>query len=100
MITGNHDCYYKDTSEVNSLSILKGWNNITILDSVYRLEDHQNDKCITFCPWGTKISDIQKSDIIFGHFECRHCFYYTYFVYVISVFSVIDTKNVTTIFIL
>ena len=72
MITGNHDCYYKDTSEVNSLSILKGWSNITILDSVYRLEDNQNDKCITFCPWGTKISDIQKSDIIFGHFELKN----------------------------
>jgi DNA repair exonuclease SbcCD nuclease subunit len=45
MITGNHDAWYKDTSEINSL---------------------------TFCPWGTKIDDIPKSDIIFGHFELEN----------------------------
>ena len=34
MIPGNHDCYYKDKSEVHSLSILKGYKNITIYDNL------------------------------------------------------------------
>lgn len=72
MITGNHDCYYKDTSEVNSLSLFKGWKNITVYDSYFRLEYFFNDKYISFCPWGTKISDIQKSDVVFGHFELQN----------------------------
>lgn len=68
MITGNHDCYYKDNSLVNSLSILKGRPNVRIID---KLEyDTIFDKDVSFCPWGTKISDIKSnSDIIFGHFE-------------------------------
>ncbi len=69
MIPGNHDCYYKDSSEINSLSLFKGWKNITVYDSYFRLENYFVDKYISFCPWGTKLSDIQKSDIIFGHFE-------------------------------
>ena len=67
VITGNHDCYYKDTSEVNSLSILKGRKNITVHDSMETLI--VNGKHLTFCPWGTKLTDIPQSDIIFGHFE-------------------------------
>mgnify|MGYP001158521081 FL=1 len=68
MITGNHDCYYKDNSLVNSLSILKGRPNITIIDQCHSTTIF--DKNVTFCPWGTKINEIKiKSDIIFGHFE-------------------------------
>ncbi len=68
MITGNHDCYYKDNSLVNSLSILKGRPNITIIDQCHSTTIF--DKHVTFCPWGTKINEIKiKSDIIFGHFE-------------------------------
>ena len=33
MITGNHDSYYKDTSTVNSLSILNSKNNIRIINT-------------------------------------------------------------------
>jgi len=70
MLTGNHDCYYKETSEVNSLSIFKGRDNIEVCDFVHsRLV---GDKRLTFCPWGTKISQICESDIIFGHFELQN----------------------------
>jgi DNA repair exonuclease SbcCD nuclease subunit len=72
MITGNHDCYYKDNSEVNSLSIFKGWKNVKVFDTLYSFENFQSEKLITFCPWGTKIEDIPKSDIIFGHFELKN----------------------------
>ena len=57
MITGNHDCYYKDNSLVNSLSILKGRPNITIIDQCYSTTIF--DKHVTFCPWGTKINEIK-----------------------------------------
>ena len=70
MITGNHDCYYKDTSEVNSLSIFKGRDNIKVCDSVQSIS--VNDKSLTFCPWGTKMEQITQSDIIFGHFELQN----------------------------
>ena len=69
MLVGNHDAYYKDRSDVNSLSILKGWDNITIISTP--ITDICFDKKITFCPWGTKLNEIPKSDIIFGHFEIQ-----------------------------
>ena len=67
MITGNHDCYYKDNSLVNSLSILKGRPNVRIIDKPEFAKIF--DKRVSFCPWGTKISELKPSDIIFGHFE-------------------------------
>ena len=33
ILIGNHDSYYKDRVDVNSLSILNGWNNITVIDN-------------------------------------------------------------------
>lgn len=66
-ITGNHDLYYKHRTDVNSLSIYKGRNNINIFDKPYTIEAF--DRTITFCPWNTNPSDIPDSDIIFGHFE-------------------------------
>ena len=30
IIVGNHDAFYKDKSDINSLSILSGWSNITV----------------------------------------------------------------------
>jgi len=67
MITGNHDAWYKDTSEINSLSILKGYSNITVYDKLTTV--NINNKTITFCPWGCDITKIPASDIIIGHFE-------------------------------
>ena len=67
IIVGNHDAYYKDRSDVNSLSILGGWENITVIDE---LTTHsQFRKKFLFCPWGVKGEQLKKSDIIFGHFE-------------------------------
>jgi DNA repair exonuclease SbcCD nuclease subunit len=67
MIPGNHDCYYKDNSNVHSLSILKGHKNITIFDKVTKIKI--GDYNAVFCPWGTNIEEIPECDIIFGHFE-------------------------------
>jgi len=70
ILIGNHDSYYKDKVDVNSLFVLSGWPNITIFDELTTLE--QFGKKFTFCPWGTKAKDIpEDSDIIFGHFEIK-----------------------------
>jgi DNA repair exonuclease SbcCD nuclease subunit len=67
MIVGNHDSYYKQRSDINSLSILGGRNNIKILSetTVTRLFGRT---CI-FLPWSADISNLEDADIIFGHLE-------------------------------
>ena len=66
-ITGNHDIYYKHRTDVNSISIFKNRTNVTILEDYQTIEAF--DRTISLCPWNTSTSDIQKSDVIFGHFE-------------------------------
>lgn len=72
MIPGNHDCYYKETSEINSLSIFKGRKGITVFDELITVDFNKSGKSFTFCPWGTKLGDIPNSDVIFGHFEFQN----------------------------
>ena len=69
MLVGNHDAYYKDRSDVNSLTVLDGWNNITIISSPTTVTLF--NRKTTFCPWGTVPSQIPESDVIFGHFEIQ-----------------------------
>lgn len=69
LLVGNHDAFYKDRSEINSLSILKGWQNITVIDEPTQVE--YKGRKLMFCPWGTYINQIKKSDIVFGHFEIQ-----------------------------
>lgn len=73
---GNHDCFYKDRSDINSASILTGWSNITVVDTLQSIESF--NKKITFVPWATDLSKIVYSDIIFGHFELNS-FYHNNF---------------------
>jgi DNA repair exonuclease SbcCD nuclease subunit len=67
ILVGNHDAYYKDRSDINSLTILNGKNNITVIDKPTTTIVH--GKKLTFLPWGSSISDLPNSDILFGHFE-------------------------------
>lgn len=67
ILAGNHDCYYKDHSKVNSLSIFKGRKNVQVVDELFTFE--QYGKKIAFVPWGVELKDVPKSDIIFGHFN-------------------------------
>jgi DNA repair exonuclease SbcCD nuclease subunit len=64
---GNHDAFYRDNSTVNSVSILRGWSNITVVDTLTILESQ--GKKIALCPWGQDISQVPKCDLIVGHFE-------------------------------
>lgn len=67
ILVGNHDAYYKERSDVNSLSLFRNNTNITVYDRLDTIKQYK--KRITFAPWATNISDIPKSDIVFGHFE-------------------------------
>ena len=67
VLVGNHDAYYKDRADVNSLSILKGWSNITVVDKLTQITAFNRD--MLFCPWATRSEELAKNDIIFGHFE-------------------------------
>lgn len=69
LLVGNHDSYYKDRVDVNSLSILSGWNNITVFDKAEVV--HAFDKKLMFCPWGTRVEEMESCDIMFGHFEIQ-----------------------------
>ena len=70
MVVGNHDAYYKDRCDVNSLSILDGWNNITVISTLTTSDIF--GKTVTFCPWGCDIADMPESDVVFGHFEIQN----------------------------
>lgn len=67
VIIGNHDAYYKDRSDVNSLSLFSGWKNITIIDEL--TEYNVFGKKLVFCPWSCSLNSIPKCDYLFGHFE-------------------------------
>jgi len=73
---GNHDCFYKDRADVNSASILAGWPNITVIDTVQYI--NQFHRKISFVPWATDINILEKSDIIFGHFELNSFYHNAY----------------------
>lgn len=67
ILVGNHDAYYRDRSDVNSIDIFHAWDNISIVNNITTIEAF--DKKITFVPWAAKLVDIPQSDLIFGHFE-------------------------------
>lgn len=67
ILVGNHDSFYKDRSDVNSLSILDGWKNILVVSepTTYTIIG----KTATFLPWGVGLKNIKTSDVLFGHLE-------------------------------
>lgn len=65
-ITGNHDCYYRDNSKVNSIKVLQQ-DNFVVYDSIHTAV--VSKRKIAFCPWGTDLSDIPECDVVVGHFE-------------------------------
>jgi DNA repair exonuclease SbcCD nuclease subunit len=67
--TGNHDCHFKNSSDINSISILKGWTNITLVDEEPVVFDTPVNKTLSLIPWGIKVEDVPKTDICVGHFE-------------------------------
>ena len=67
ILVGNHDSFYKDRSDIDSLSILDGWKNITVISDLTK-QTILGKEC-TFLPWGFNLKDVSKSDVLFGHLE-------------------------------
>lgn len=68
MIIGNHDAYYKNRSDVHSLGMVKGYENITLIDT--NLEFEAFNKRFLFVPWNNELSN-GAYDYVFGHFEIQ-----------------------------
>ena len=66
MIPGNHDAFLSSTVEVNSVEILQK-SKVTVFSAPTTVEI--NDKQVTFCPWKTVVKDLNKVDMLVGHFE-------------------------------
>ena len=67
LLNGNHDSYFRDNSDINSISIFKGWSNITVVDKPETIIVKNNK--ITFIPWGLHNNIPSDNDLLFGHFE-------------------------------
>jgi len=67
ILVGNHDAFYKDRSDINSLSILAGWENILVISEPVTYTIFGKE--CTFLPWGADITKVDKSDVVFGHLE-------------------------------
>lgn len=66
ILPGNHDAFLSSTVEVNSVEILSQ-QNIHVYSSPTTIQ--VGEKLVTFCPWKTKISELDKVDMLLGHFE-------------------------------
>ena len=71
IITGNHDVYYKNTNEVNSLNMFSSEYIKIYYEGINEL-NLENYK-IALIPWINQPLDVSSQyDLIFGHFEFRH----------------------------
>ena len=66
LLPGNHDAFLSSTVEVNSVEILESENVFVYTNPTTLLV---GDKKVTFCPWKTDISNLEKVDMLVGHFE-------------------------------
>lgn len=71
MIMGNHDLYYREKREINSVPMAKLYPNITVINDEMLIKDN-----VAIVPW--LVDDEHKKlakldvDYIFGHFELPH----------------------------
>ena len=70
IIPGNHDLYYRDKRDINSVVWAKHLPNVTIIDDFLEIDD------VIFAPWlvGDEYKKLKKmsSKYLFGHFELPH----------------------------
>jgi DNA repair exonuclease SbcCD nuclease subunit len=73
MIVGNHDAYFKDSIDVNSVAPLGDVNGVTVIDKLTEVHFVKQNKYSLFCPWNSLPNDIKfdknSYDSLFGHFE-------------------------------
>lgn len=80
ILIGNHDQYYHNRSDINSLNVLKNLSNVHVVDSI-EMETLNNRK-IVMVPWLIPETETyqkfislsrgtEKFDLLLGHFEAR-----------------------------
>lgn len=75
VILGNHDVYYKDTNQINSMQLLTSYSNIFVYETPTLVD--LNGYKVMMCPWIPSGQeqfylnelDQARTDICFGHFE-------------------------------
>jgi DNA repair exonuclease SbcCD nuclease subunit len=76
MLAGNHDTYFKNTNEVNSVRLLlQEYTNIKVIDTPQTIEVNDNSICMV--PWicpenyeeSMEVLKTTPADICMGHFE-------------------------------
>lgn len=75
IICGNHDIFYRDTVEVNSLKFLNELPNVTVIEEITKINIANRD--LLLVPWQTDKKDFIKRvsdknidcDVCCGHFE-------------------------------
>ena len=66
---GNHDVYLKHSTDIHSLSLLKEWKNITIIDDAPKVFRTTVGKTVSFIPWATDVENMPLADITFAHLD-------------------------------
>jgi len=71
MIVGNHDAYFKDTIEVNSIKHYNDIPHIHPVEELTKIHFAPTDKYGLMCPWDTYREMDEKFDVMFGHYEFK-----------------------------
>lgn len=69
LIVGNHDSYYQDVIDVNSLNVFENLDKCTIVTDITEITLDGCRMCL--CPWGKEFDVFNsntKYDALFGHF--------------------------------
>lgn len=69
LICGNHDSYFKNTTDINSINIFKEYNNVKIIDKTEEIQ--LNNQRVLLVPWLGEIQNYRpcEFDILIGHFD-------------------------------
>ena len=71
-VLGNHDIYYRNKKDVNTLSLFSEFDNIKVISEITHLE--MFGRKVTVCPWLTHKEEVEdvfkkRADVCLGHFE-------------------------------
>lgn len=71
MIVGNHDAYFKESIEVNSIKPYADISNVFPIERNTKINFLPSKKTALMCPWSSfRASELtEKFDVMFGHFE-------------------------------
>ena len=69
MIVGNHDAYFKDTIDINSIKHYHDIPGIYPIEELTEIHFSPTNKYGLMCPWETYTESDETYDVMFGHYE-------------------------------